>query len=89
MQRIKKIYFPIILLWRDKTIDVDGCDRLIISAIYVRKGRTLTFSGMDPTKRMTIEFGPLSIIKGDVRAAKKAKEISVEDLRKLQEENNQ
>ena len=77
---IKK--FPIVLaLFRDKTIDVSGVDKAVVGFMWIRKGRTLTITGVDPTKRFTVEMGPRSVIRGDVRLAKKPTEMTVDQLR--------
>ena len=87
---MKKIPF-ILALFRDKTIDVAGAEKVVIGFMWIRKGRTLTISGVDETKRFMMEMSHWSIIKGNVRMAKKPKEISVEDLKKLQikDQNNE
>jgi len=39
---MKRFYLPIVLLWRDKTIDVCGASEVWFSWIYIGRGRTLT-----------------------------------------------
>lgn len=83
----KKYFFPIVLVWRDKTIYVKGADILYIMGLYIRKGRTLTINGVDPLKRFEMRVsGPMKV-HGDIRLAKTAQEVSVEELRKLSENN--
>jgi len=77
---MKKILIAL-ALFRDKTIDVDGAERLVIGFLWVRKGRTLTITGVDPSRRFMVEMGPLSKIRGDVRLARKPVEMTPEQLR--------
>ena len=87
---IKK--FPIILaLFSDKKIDVSGADKVVAGFVWIRKGRTLTITGVDQTKKFMMEMSKHSIIEGNVRMAKKPTEMTVDQLRELQskESNNE
>jgi hypothetical protein len=80
MMKVKK--FPIVLaLFRDKTIDVAGIEKVVVGFMWIRKGRTLTITGVDQTKRFMMEMSAWSIVKGNIRLAKKPTEMSVEQLR--------
>lgn len=90
----KKLKFPVVLLWRDRTIDVKGAAILQAPAVYIAKGRTLTLKNIGGDEKGRFQFRiPMTFykVKGNIRIAKKPKEMSVEDLRKLQtnEEKNE
>jgi hypothetical protein len=86
---MKKHTFPIVLVWHDKTIDVTGVEKLVVPGIYIRKGRTLTIKGVDPLKRFEMQIAGPMIIRGDVRLAKTAQEMTVEQLREITRNNNE
>lgn len=79
-----KKFLPIILLFRDKTLDLDGHKSLILPGLYIAKGRTLTLKnlGVDqdlhPILTMTTRF--FRRIKGNVRLARKPIEMTKTEL---------
>lgn len=76
----KKILFPVILLWRDRTIDAAECDRLVIPHLYIRKGRILTIKNIVDGKEFRLEVPGVMKVYGDIRIARKAREVSPDDL---------
>ena len=81
---ITRNIWPVILVWRDKTIDAKGANRLVSPLVYIRKGRTLTIKNIGEGR---FEFAMVrSKLEGSVRIAKKPKEVSVADLKKLASE---
>ena len=69
---------PIILFWRDKTIDCCGAGELKAPMVYVRKGRTLTIKNIaDGVFKFTVT-GNLTA-HGNIRIAKKPQEMKPED----------
>lgn len=79
---MKKIFrFPILVIFRDRTIDAAGAEKLVISFLYVRKGKVLTIKGVDTSRTFTVEMSHWSVVRGDVRIARKPVEMSVEEIR--------
>ena len=78
--KIKKIFFPVILLRKDREIDCESSDKVIIPGIFLPKGRTLTL--LNPADRMEIILGKIpQYIKGNIRVKKKPTEMSPEELK--------
>lgn len=71
----------LIIFKKDRSIDVKGDPELDVKFLYVRKGKILTLTGVDQSKRFLFKYGPGSIVNGDIRLAKKPTEMSVEQLR--------
>lgn len=80
MKKTKRLILPVILLWRDRTIDLDGASILSVPWAFVRKGRTLTIRDIDEEHFEFRSFFTMDI-RGSIRVARKPKEISVDDLR--------
>lgn len=79
---MKKIFrIPILVIFRNRSIDAGGAEKLVISFLYVRKGKVLTITGVDTSHRFEVEMSHWSVVRGDVRIARKPVEISAEELR--------
>lgn len=78
--KTKKFYLPVFVIFRDREIDCESADRVIIPGIFLPKGRTLTLK--NPSDRMEIILGKIpQYIKGDIRVKKKPIEMSPEELK--------
>lgn len=75
----KKIFFPVILLWRDRVIDAGGANRLVLPSLRIRKGRVLTIKNIGEGE-FRLEVRGVMDVKGDIRIAKKPVEVSRKDL---------
>lgn len=81
-------FLPIILIWRDKTINAKELSYLFSPLIYVRKGRTLTIENVGADGDGLFRFNVFGLIpKGNIRIKKKPTEMTAEELRKKVEEN--
>ncbi|HOB90295.1 MAG TPA: hypothetical protein PKG74_03145 [Candidatus Colwellbacteria bacterium] len=78
----RRILFPVLLIWHDRTIDVKGASSLLFTWAFIRKGRTLTLQDIDE-ENFTMESLFTMDIRGSIRVARKPKEVSVDSLRKI------
>ena len=74
---------PVVLVFRDRTIDLDGASILEVPFVYVRKGRTLTVKNFEPGAEGTFEFKCKRdmVVHGNIRIMRKAKEMTLDDIR--------